>query len=75
MKVELDGKEYISNLVGLGSNSYLYNFFDQLSTSDRGGDGGPMRQRGRGGGPMWRRPAGSGGANHHADWIESAPRA
>jgi hypothetical protein len=55
MKVQLSGKEYVSNLVGLGFEPMLPHFFYQLSTPDGGGRGGPMWWRGRGGGPTWKR--------------------
>jgi hypothetical protein len=42
MKVQLGGKEYVSNLEGLGFKHMLSHFFYQLSTPDEGGGGGPM---------------------------------
>jgi hypothetical protein len=58
--VQLCGKEYVSNLEGLGFKPMLPYFFNQLSTPDGGG----------GGEPTWWRATGRSGGDHHADWTE-----
>jgi hypothetical protein len=53
--VQLDGKDYVSNLVGLGFDPLLPHFFlDQLSVLDGGGGGETMWRSGRGGVPTWK---------------------
>jgi hypothetical protein len=80
MTVQLSGKEYVSNLVGLGfelmlSHIFLSNYLRLIGVQvagqcGRGAGWWAQVEEVWGGGPMWRRAAGRGGADHDADWTE-----
>jgi hypothetical protein len=61
MKVQLSGKEYVSNLEGIGFEPMPPQFFLSIICTQWGCRWWAHMYEARGGGPTWRRAAGKGG--------------